>query len=118
MFENCRNYPAVYAHIYDPGNSIKICHLFEPFEIYIVHQNRLSFFNFSQQLNRVQPVTSHSWERGENQKTNTESSWDEDGLIGEAKAMHTRKAEKGIQTLLPISRELFSYLRKAGVHHM
>lgn len=64
-----------------------------------------------------QSVTSHSWEGGENQKTNSQNSWDKDSLIGKAKAMHTRKAEKGIHSLLPISRELFSHLRKAGTHH-
>jgi len=42
---------------------------------------------------------------------------DKDSLIGKAKAVCASKAEQGICSLLPISRQLFSHPRRAGLHH-
>ena len=43
--------------------------------------------------------------------------WDKNSLIGKVKVVHTSKAKQGIHSLLPIGRQVFSHLRKAGLHH-
>ena len=39
--------------------------------------------------------------------------WDKDSLIGKAKAKHASKANQGIHSLLPISRQVFSHLQQS-----
>jgi len=42
--------------------------------------------------------------------------WDKDSLMGKTEAVQKSKAKQGIQVLLPISRQVLTIPRKAGLH--
>lgn len=44
--------------------------------------------------------------------------WNKDSLIGRAKALHTRKTKQGIDSLLPMGRQVFCHPWGAQPHHM
>ena len=72
----------------------------------------LPWFNPSQQLSTIQPLT-HSplgrmGERIRRVKVWKFEGWDKDSLIGKAKAAHASKAKQGIHSLLLVGRQVFS----------
>lgn len=65
----------------------------------------MSWFNPSQQPRLTQPLT-HSPSKIRRVKAGELMGWEKDSLIGKAKAVHTSKANQGINSLLPMSSQL------------
>lgn len=57
----------------------------------------------------------NSEESWEGKSIKTLMNWDKDSLIGKKKAAHTKKANQGIQSLLPEGKQMFSPLQESRV---
>jgi len=59
------------------------------------------------------------WDGKEKQNSKNEKTHGlRQNLIGKAKAVYTSKAKQGIQSLLPIGRQVFIHLQETCVLHM